>query len=223
MTLPEKHAVLLFAKWPEPGRVKTRLAADIGDEAALGFYRCFVEDIVRGLTQHGIPIVCCYHPSDTGPAFREWLGADLNYVPQQGLDIGQRLHHAFHTVFQQGKTKMVALGSDSPDLPMAYVLQAFKALEEKDVVIGPCADGGYYLVGFSHSGYLPAAFTGIAWSSDRVFAQTKAVLLQHQRRIHILPAWFDVDTRADLEDLIQRNRDSNFGHSRTMTYWHQWS
>lgn len=210
--------VLLFAKSPTNGQVKTRLAAEIGEDFTLGLYKRFVEDLISLVENLDVHLELCFYPPHTRLNFSEWLGEQYCYTPQVGDNLGERLKNAFDSAFEEDFSKVVAIGSDSPDLPEEFLRLAFKELESHDAVIGPCSDGGYYLIGFSRTSFLPVAFDGIAWSTSAVCKQTVEILKRHKLKIYLLPEWYDVDTRSDLEKLIARNKDTAFVQSKTAAF-----
>ncbi|MHC4511480.1 MAG: TIGR04282 family arsenosugar biosynthesis glycosyltransferase [Planctomycetota bacterium] len=197
--------ILLFAKSPAGGQVKTRLAAEIGDDFTVELYKRFVEDLISLIANLDVHLELCFYPPHTRLDFSEWLGEQYCYTPQVGDDLGERLKSAFDGAFEEDFSKVVAIGSDSPDLPQDFLRQAFKKLEY----------GGYCLIGFSRTSFLPAAFDDIAWSTSAVCEQTVEVLKKHKLDIYLLPEWYDVDTRSDLEKLIARNKDTAFAESKT--------
>jgi len=209
--------VILFLKAPEKGRVKTRLAASLGNERALDLYRCFVEDTIGMLDRDGLRLLIFFTPPSSRSLIVAWLGDRYSLVPQEGEDLGRRMHHAFQTAFARGFNAAVIIGGDSPDLPCRIIDEALTALEDRDVVLGPARDGGYYLIGFRKGAFLPDAFFGISWSAPDVFAKTLAILRDAGRRVHILPLWQDVDTLQDLRALVSRNAGTAFRQSATMT------
>ena len=148
----------------------------------------------------------------------EWLGEQHCYRPQTGNNLGERLKNAFDNSFEEGFSKVVAIGADSPDRPVNYLIESFEALAAHDAVIGPANDGGYYLIGFSKEGFIPEAFDNISWSSDGVFEQTVRILKRHGRKVYLLPMWHDVDTIADLKSLLLRTRNTAFEKSKTYLY-----
>jgi rSAM/selenodomain-associated transferase 1 len=150
--------------------------------------------------------------------FLEWLGERHCYRPQTGKNLGERLKNAFDNAFEEGFSKVVAIGSDSPDLPVHYLKESFEVLQAHDAVIGPANDGGYYLIGFSKEGFIPEAFDNISWSTDSVFEQTVSILKRHGRNVYLLPLWHDVDTIADLKSLLFRTRNTAFEKSKTYLY-----
>jgi uncharacterized protein len=201
----DSACVLLFVKAPQPGQVKTRLAKSIGVIHATRLYECFVSDTLQNLRQLNAQLFVYYTPVSSEAIVKTWLAEqqpDLIFQAQQGKDLGAKLHHAFAQAFQLGYRKAIAIGSDSPDLPIAYLQAAIMALAGKTIAIGPAADGGYYTIGFTKTGFLPHVFEQIAWSTASVYAQTLAHL--SDRPVYSLPVWFDVDTLADLKDLYGR-------------------
>jgi len=209
------NCILLFVKSPTAGKVKTRLAAEIGDDAALGLYRCFVEDLLSMLDNLDVTLRLLVHPPEAMSRVRRWLGEQHSYSPQRGDDLGARLKIAFAGAFEEGFSKVAAIGSDSPDLPEDFLREAFDALESHDAVLGPTSDGGYYLIGFSQDSFVAEAFDNIAWSTSAVCDQTRERLRTKGLKVRLLPLWHDVDTRADLDDLVARTGNGPFSSSKT--------
>jgi rSAM/selenodomain-associated transferase 1 len=125
---------------------------------------------------------------------------------------------AFKNIFSEGFTSAILIGSDIPDLTPAVFHEALESLKKNDAVIGPAADGGYYLIGFNQKSFLPHIFRGIPWSTGTVFRETMDILDKSSLRVHLLPQWKDVDTLEDLKAFFDRNRDAGFDKSKTMTY-----
>lgn len=216
--LAEKNCVLFFVKYPAPGQVKVRLKSQTIPYSVVDLYRNFVLDLLSMLQRSSLCYYVVYHPSDALDQFRTWLHDELQYFPQQGKDLGERLDCAFQTAFARGHQRVIALGSDIPDLSSSILKGACEALRTDDVVIGSSPDGGYYLIGFQATSFSSTVFTGIRWSSDTVFSQTCAKLRKIGRSVHFLPPWRDVDTVIDLQALLQRNQTTGFQRSHTMTY-----
>lgn len=212
------NCVLFFVKYPIGGRVKTRLAAELGEQAAVELYKNFVLDMLSTIRQINMPIRICYQQEPNGDKMKEWLGDQYTYIAQTGLNLGQRMKNALAKSFEENITRTILIGSDIPDLPAGLLIRALHSLESHDAVIGPSSDGGYYLIGFSQDHFLPEAFDDISWSTDSVFKQTLDVLRGYACNVHILPKWFDVDTEADLNELIDRNRNTIFNKSKTFKY-----
>lgn len=186
----------LFAKWPAPGTVKTRLAPS---DAAWGarVARAFLLDALQRFATVDAQRVLAFTPAETEADFAILAADRFALTPQADGDLGQRLAAFFARQFNAGASAVVAIGTDSPTLPIEYVERAFAELENADVVLGPATDGGYYLVGCGRS--RPPLFNNIAWSSRRVLADTIAALAEPRWRLALLPPWYDVDTLEDWE------------------------
>lgn len=210
--------ILLFIKAPRKGRVKSRLAAVLGQDTALELYRNFVLDILASIETSGMPFRICYHPPDSGEEVKNWLGNGLQYMVQEGKDLGDRMEKAFRRVFSEGSSRAVLIGSDIPDLPPALLRDAVERLDRTGAVIGPSKDGGYYLVGFRDDAFLPGIFSGPMWGTDTVFSKTLQIFEQERREVSVLPAWQDMDTLDDLKELKKRCHGSAFCAPRTMAY-----
>jgi uncharacterized protein len=213
----ENCCVLLFARCPEPGVVKTRLAGGIGNRRAAEVYCSMVRDSIEIVKQSGLALRICYWPPEKEEQIREACGYEYSYVSQRGSDLSQRLLNAFGCVFDEGFEYAIALGSDSPDLPAAVLADAGLQLTNTDAVLGPAADGGYYLIGFSRKSFSTAVFEGIEWSSSKVLSQTLSRLEEHNRAVSLLPLWYDIDTIDDLRDFAVRNSSARRG-DRCHTY-----
>jgi hypothetical protein len=129
------------------------------------------------------------------------------------------MKNAFADCFSEGFKSIVLIGSDFPDLPLKIIKDAFALLDSpSDTVIGPAADGGYYLIGLKAETFLPDIFSELLWSTSSVFAETVKILQACGKRTEILPEWQDVDTRDDLINLVERNKSTAFARSQTMKY-----
>jgi rSAM/selenodomain-associated transferase 1 len=196
VTPPAAGRVLgLFAKWPRPGRVKTRLAAATSPDWAAAVAAAFLADLLDRLADVPARRVLAYAPPEDGREFARLTAGRYDLLPQADGDLGRRLASFFAGQLAGGARSVVVLGTDSPTLPPAYVERAFAELERADVVLGPAADGGYYLIGCA--GRVPPVFDGIAWGSARVLGQTAARLSDPGWRLALLPPWYDVDTLDD--------------------------
>lgn len=195
----------MFVKNPEPGKVKTRLASGIGDDKATKVYRLFAETCLE--RYHSIRdtdcIVYCT-PAEEKERIATWLSDKYIYDIQPPGDLGHRLITGFQQ-YLANYHKVIALGTDSPDLPIAYVEEAIASLEDHDAVVGPCDDGGYYLIGMKQE--YPFLFQGIEWSTNQVLYQTLMKAKDHQVSIDILPHWYDVDTENELQKLLQGDEE----------------
>ena len=186
----------IFAKYWEPGQVKTRLAAAIGHGEASRLYQAFLTTLLQRFAESAEQAVLVYTPPERRAEFAMIAGEAWELRPQGEGDLGQRMARYFGAAFRAGANRVVLIGSDSPHVPSEYVAQAFDALNESPVVLGSTSDGGYYLVGAS--GAVPPIFSGIAWSSPAVWSQTLRLLEQAGSPFAVLPEWYDVDQVDDL-------------------------
>lgn len=210
--------MLLFVKHPEEGQVKQRLAKDLVTLSVVELYRNFALDLLSTIETLQSPIHIFYYPESRGRECIEWLGEKHTYLPQTGADLGARMHHAFVQTFLEGFRRTVLMGSDIPDLPARIIRKAFLLLTSRDAVIGPCPDGGYYLIGFRNQAYTADIFRDMPWSTGAVVRETIKRLTAAGRSFALLPPWGDVDILEDLQALVQRARTSPFGSSRTMAF-----
>jgi uncharacterized protein len=221
-TMQHERCILVFIKSPEKGMVKSRLAAAIGEEQACRLYEYFVLDLLETLRKTAktgnYALKICFHPPESGKRIAAWLGAENDYLPQRGKDLGERMGNAFREIFADGYKEILLTGSDIPDLPGKIIHRGFASLKGHNAVIGPTRDGGYYLIGFRSGCFLPDIFTGIPWSTGEVFEKTMARFKLGNFDVSILPAWQDMDTPEDLRDLMTRHRHRAFRESRTMRY-----
>lgn len=195
-------AVAVMTKVPGMTVVKSRLHESLGAERATELYRCFLLDRLDAVAAlRDITGVVAFTPFEAEAALRALSPPALPLVPQRGADLGERLSNILTELLARGHAGAIAVDSDSPTLPMAYVVEAATVLSGAtcDVVLGPCEDGGYYLVGLRCP--QPALFEGIPWSTDAVFAMTLEKARARGLSVHVLPQWFDVDTEADLRRL----------------------
>jgi rSAM/selenodomain-associated transferase 1 len=197
-----RNALVIVAKAPVVGHVKTRLCPPLSAAKATELFRCFLADTVaRACTVPEVQVCLAFTPADSEDLFRALLPFALRYLPQRGLSLGDRLVNIFSDLLREGFRRVVIMDSDSPTLPTAYVQEAFTLLSDPtyDAVFGPCSDGGYYLVGARavHHGL----FENITWSTSAVLAETLAQARLHGLKIALLPAWYDVDNGADLHKL----------------------
>ncbi|MFV1965415.1 MAG: TIGR04282 family arsenosugar biosynthesis glycosyltransferase [Pirellulaceae bacterium] len=189
----------IFAKYWEPGTVKTRLAAAIGRNRASNLYRSFLECLIERFARSGERRELCYWPKTRHEEFAELAPGDWMLRPQSDGDLGMRMHLFFTEAFREGNQRVVLIGSDSPTLPVELVHEAFERLNHHDVVLGPSEDGGYYLVGSSLRP--PPIFGRIDWSTPSVWEQTVGQLQAKGCSYAQLPRWYDVDELKDLERL----------------------
>ncbi|MCY3771362.1 MAG: TIGR04282 family arsenosugar biosynthesis glycosyltransferase [Gemmatimonadetes bacterium] len=227
------NALVLFMKAPRPGTVKTRLTPRVSMGEAAELYSAFILDTLH-LAQRvtGTSLFVAWTPDDGLAELQSALrrpggpggpgGPDVNWFGQQGGHLGERLSNAFAVFLKKGWDKTVVLGGDSPLLPHAFVEEAFDSLDRHDVVLGPAADGGYYLIGLrglrrpggpggpgrsGHggraAGRYASLFESIHWGTDRVLRQTRAAIRACGLSCHELPTWHDVDRPGDLDRIAR--------------------
>jgi len=195
------RGLLIFAREPVPGRVKTRLARIIGDEGAAELYRAMLDDVIgMACGLEGIrPLL--FWAADQGrlPAYSTAERCE-SYL-QQGANLGERMAQAFSVAFAAGIRSCCIIGTDAPDLPPAFIRQAFDLLEHDgaDTVFGPAHDGGYYLLGLRE--LYRGLFNDIAWSTPTVLSASLDRAKALGLRTRLLPLWYDIDTFDDLERL----------------------
>jgi len=190
----------LFAKHWQPGQVKTRLAQKIGSERAAAVYFQFVTTLLDRFRDFGKQQWVAYTPSDSASEFETLLPVGWQLEPQSTGDLGERMRSFFERRFVSGCSRVVLLGSDSPNVPLEYIRQAFDHLNRQDVVLGPTEDGGYWLVGAA--GKVPEIFNSIPWSTPQVWSATLAAIRTAELSHAELPTWYDVDEYKDLVRLI---------------------
>ena len=218
MSETSKNCILFFVKDPVRGAVKSRLAAGLDDGIALELYQHFVLDMLATSDRCSARCIICVHPAGALKKIRNWLGAERHCLPQEGRDLGERMKNGFRRAFDLHYENVVLIGSDIPDLPLSLLNLAFRMLKKNDAVIGPAHDGGYYLIGFRKAGFIPDAFTGVAWGGRTVLRETLDRLKKTGCTLHRLPAWSDVDDLADVMRLLQRNKARKRACSRTISY-----
>ena len=222
MRKSRKPCLLLLIKYPQKGCVKTRLAQKLDPHFVSELYKHIVEDIMLSIVNTRLPLCIYYTPEYLLPHFQAWLGTKHLFLPQKGTDLGTRLQHGIQSLFQFGFPSVIALASDVPDLSSNILCTAAKALDHSDVVIGPCHDGGYYLIGFTKNSYHPQYFTNIPWSTTEVFAKTLNIAQQTGVKINILPRKQDIDTIHDLRTFIQvRIKHNTLQLTKTGSYIYQ--
>lgn len=190
---------LVFAKYPEPGKVKTRLSPPLSPVQAAEIHRAALRTTCELIGSiHHVRTVLVATPDRECRHLADELGTLIDdHWPQGEGTLGDRLERAGHRAFQDGASHLLLFGADSPTTPEDFIRQAITALEECDAVAGPCDDGGYYLLGMRTP--QPALFQNIDWGSERVMEQTRERARRSGIHLHELPLWYDLDRVDDLE------------------------
>lgn len=208
--------IVIVAKAPVPSRVKTRLCPQLTATEAARLYTLFFQDMVEEmlrLTRSSGALPACgtvavaYTPDGAEEDFKAILPQAVPLFPQQGRDLGQRLAGIFEKLYGQGYAPVIVINSDSPDMPHALVGRSIERLAEPhiDLVLGPCRDGGYYLIGSKRP--LAQLFSDIPWSTDRVLDTTVQCARELGLRFTLLDPWYDIDHYEDLLLFLERNRN----------------
>lgn len=194
------NALIVVAKRPAPGHTKTRLSPPLAPEHAARLYEAFLLDtlnLVRAV--RGARPFIAYLPEDAQPYFNK-LAPDFGLLLQRGRNLGDRLDNALTDCLTDGFTRAVIMNSDSPTLPAEYLAQAFEALAAgADGVLGPCDDGGYYLIGLRRPA--PRLLRDVQMSTPSVARDTLALAAAENLKMAQLPTWYDVDNALALERL----------------------
>ena len=202
-----QEQLIVFTRYPEPGKTKTRLASSLGDKGAAGIQKELSENTLSRVRQlqkiHPVDVRIYFAGGDL-ERMQAWLGSDLQYRHQKNGDLGERLISACADAFGQAYRRVVVIGSDCPGITHHHLDLAFTALLHKDLVLGPATDGGYYLIGLSREAR--SLFTRIPWGTDAVLAETIQAGEELGLSIEILEELSDVDRPEDLR-YINHNSD----------------
>ena len=206
-----KEALVLMAKAPLAGQVKTRLIGQLTAEDAAALYAAFLSDTFALMEdvageRETLQLVLCYTPEGEEEAFEKVEREGSLMLPQRGATLGERLQNCFADLFELGYSSVVVIGGDSPTLPGENVWAAFELMiADDEVVIGPTEDAGYYLIGMRK--LQPRLFQDIPWSTPEVLAVTRERARDAKLELIELPVWYDVDTPAALERLRQELKE----------------
>jgi rSAM/selenodomain-associated transferase 1 len=206
-------AIVIMAREPEPNRVKTRLMPPLSPGDASRIYESFLLDKIENIKAiREVDRFVAYTPETSRNYFEGIIPSEFNLIAQKGKDLGERLANVSDSLFKNGYYGIMMMDSDTPNLPSSYIISGLEALDENDLVVGPCEDGGYYLIGLSRQ--IPEIFQGIPWSTPDV---TKTTIMKAQsggRSLSLLKKWYDVDT---IEDLMRLKRDLDAAHDGSKT------
>lgn len=200
-----KRAILgIYAKQPIPGQCKTRLSPPFSAAEAAELYRCsLLETVQRMQACDSYDLAICYAGQ------RSWFEQTfpgVNLVAQQGAGLGERMAASLSSFLQQDYRQAVLIGSDSPDLPLGLIEQAFSALQRAEVVLAPATDGGYVLIG--ESTHHPQLFANIEWSTAEVLTKTLSRIERHSIAAVTLERWEDLDDIQSLRRFLRRSPET---------------
>ena len=188
-----------MTKVPIAGEVKTRLSGEIGEQHATEVYKCFILDTLNTLEQIGIPIIVYFTPEDQLETLMETTGNRYEFIPQVGKDLGKRLYNGFEIAKKKGYKHAFALATDVPDIGHSILEDCITNLYEHEAVLGPCPDGGYYLIGLQLDKNDEKFFNGIKWGSSTVLHET--IERMKDTDLHLCESWDDVDGLDELSSL----------------------
>ncbi|MEO6860456.1 MAG: TIGR04282 family arsenosugar biosynthesis glycosyltransferase [Microcoleus sp.] len=194
--------LIVFTRYPEPGKAKTRLIPVLGKTGAANLHRLMTQKtIARALSLQNTRRLCVeiHWAGGSQKLMQDWLGTDIIYQNQIDGDLGAKMTAAFQNSFNSGVDKAAIIGTDCPALKAEIMAEAFDKLSQHDLVLGPAKDGGYYLIGLRRS--IPELFAGINWGTSEVFAATRAIAQNLDLNIAYLPTLADIDLPEDLLSL----------------------
>jgi len=209
-------ALIVFAKVPRPGHVKTRLTPVLTSSEAARLYDAFLRDALEQYKELAADVHLYFAPPLPDPPLSD-IPDDVKVLVQEGEGLGERMKNAARDTLRGGYERTTIIGTDHPTLPVGFVRQSLGALDAaRSVCIGPSEDGGFYLLGMN--AYYPQLFEGMTYSHDNVFTDTLARVGTTDARLTVLPQWYDVDTPAMLERMLIDLKDENVQapHTRRM-------
>lgn len=199
----KKNLIIVFAKNIVLGKVKTRLAKNVGDEAAFNVYKYLIDITHKETTKIN---ECDVHIYFSDVVSNTLWNNNEKFV-QKGTDLGERMFNAFKDSFDRGYTNIIGVGADLPDLNAEIMLKGLERLKTNDTVFGPSEDGGYYLIGMNQ--LIPEVFENKSWSTDLLLKETITELKKLSYSTHFLEELNDVDT---IEDLAASSIAKKFKH-----------
>lgn len=205
--------LIIFTRYPEPGKVKTRLIPALGPVGAAEFYRQMAEHTLaqakRLQGQRSLQVEIRF-VGGTPELMQDWLGKDVIYTNQGTGDLGERMARSLQSAFDETIQRAVIIGTDCLELDAQVLEKAFRSLEQHDLVLGPATDGGYYLIGLRQP--VPELFKSIAWSTSAVLQQTVKCAQKLGLAIAYLPPLSDIDTPEDLHQVETLRRNVSTQH-----------
>ncbi|MCB9211484.1 MAG: TIGR04282 family arsenosugar biosynthesis glycosyltransferase [Ignavibacteriales bacterium] len=198
---------MIFIKFPELGKVKTRLASSTNDVFALEVYKLLAENIFHEAEKLDNNIFIFYDGLVDKQKVKNWVNKNFIYLPQNGNDLGEKMLNAFEQVKSIGFEKILIIGSDVPDINKELITNSLNELNKTDVVISPSDDGGYSLLGLKEVN--PFLFQNIEWSSAKVLNQTLEAINYNRLSITKQQTLNDIDTKEELIDWINKTKNNS--------------
>ena len=201
-------SLIVFIRFPRLGKVKSRLAQSLGLEIATQVYRLCADKTLKVISDvpGGVRKYVFYSDKSDENEIKRWIGKQFRFLPQLQNGLGKRIEHAFLKTFGVGARKAIILASDVPDLTVSIIDDAIRTLDHYNIVIGPCYDGGYYLLGMSklHKGL----FRGVSWGTEKVYHQTLCNAESLGLTSYSLPFLIDIDSEEDLRKWAKNVTDN---------------
>jgi rSAM/selenodomain-associated transferase 1 len=196
-----KRAIIIMAKAPLAGTVKTRLQIRLSAEQCAELAACFLRDAInKAGTLKNQRLIIAYSPAAEIDYFRRLGDEKTSFAEQKGDNLGEKMFSAFEFAFARDSDAAVMIGTDSPTFPADFIEQAFGFLETNaDAVLGKTSDGGFYLIGLRKPD--AGIFKAVEWSSAKAFEQTRENIMKLNWRLREVPGWYDIDEPKDLEQL----------------------
>lgn len=193
------NLLIVFLKNPILGRVKTRLAKDIGNENALQVYLRLLDINLQCISKFNGKVHLYF---DSFLPENNSYPEHFKLMIQEGNDLGERMSNAFQNSFEKGFKKCIIIGSDCPAIEPKHLEKSLTNLDTTDVVFGPAIDGGYYLLGMNK--YYPELFKNVEWSSEKVLDQSISICINKNLKHHLLEPLRDIDTKDDLDFYFEK-------------------
>ena len=193
------ETLIIYSRYPEPGKTKTRMIPALGKEGAADLQRKMTEhtlNTARKLQGDRDINIEVHFAGGNEQLMSDWLGENINYIPQVTGDLGNKMRSSFKRAFDNNNKRVVTIGIDCPDISVENLNNAFNALQQKELVLGVAKDGGYYLIGLNKT--IPELFKNINWGTDIVLEQTKAIATKLNLNMEYLTPLSDIDRPEDL-------------------------
>ncbi|MEM9926060.1 MAG: TIGR04282 family arsenosugar biosynthesis glycosyltransferase [Cyanobacteria bacterium P01_D01_bin.50] len=194
-----KQHLIIFTRYPQPGKTKTRLIPALGVEGAANLQRQMTEYTLSKVKKLQESVAISFEVRFTGgdlQLMQNWLGTELNYQLQGEGDLGKRMENSFLSAFSRGAQEVVIIGIDCPGANVKVLAEAFEKIQHCDLLLGPALDGGYYLIGLKR--VIGKLFTNIDWGTAKVLQQTVDIAQQLKLSIDYLQTLADIDRAEDL-------------------------
>lgn len=220
-----KKAIIIMAKVPAPGRVKTRLQPFFSEAQSAEISEAFLRDAESKAKSVEENVMIAVAPFEKKHELKNILQHNPALIEQRGENLGEKMLAAFRFVFEAGTDSVVMTGTDSPTFPADFIEQAFEYLElETDVVLGRTEDGGFFLIGL-RAPLAPRIFEGVEWSSEKTFEQIRENVMDSGLHLREVPGWYDVDKPEDFEKLrreFMQNENARRRAPQTFEFFANW-